>query len=92
MRARALDSTSFVLACDQAEPSTAGLVPVTGAAGGIGRSLVASPLGEVRAQLGAEPGLLIVDVDPEEVAAVRERLPVLRHAQEADERLRRANP
>lgn len=91
VRARALDCTSFVVACDQAEPSTAGLVPVTGAAGGIGRSLVASPLGEVRAQLGAEPGLLVVDVDAEEVAAVRERLPVLRHSQETDDHLRRTD-
>ncbi len=82
VRARALDSTSFVLACDQAEPGTAGLDPVAGAAGGIGRSTVASPLGEVRAQLGAEPGMLVVDVDPGEVTTVRERLPVLRHARE----------
>lgn len=92
VRARALDSTAFVVACDQAEPTTAGLVPVPGAAGGIGCSLVTSPLGEVRGRLGAEPGLLLVDLDPDEVVAVRERLPVLRHAQEAEARLRPAHP
>ena len=93
VRARALDSTSFVLACDQAEPSTAGLEPVAGAAGGIGRSTVASPLGEVRAQLGAGPGVLVVDVDPDEVATVRERVPVLRHGRDAPlDGLRRHHP
>ncbi|WP_380166814.1 carbon-nitrogen hydrolase family protein [Jannaschia sp. R86511] len=85
VRARALDSTSFLLACDQAEPRAAGLEPVDGAAGGIGRSTVVSPLGEVRERLGAAPGLLLADLDPEEVTAVRERLPVLRHARQARE-------
>ncbi|MFC3688626.1 nitrilase-related carbon-nitrogen hydrolase [Aquipuribacter hungaricus] len=80
VRARALDSTSWLLACDQAEPTTAGLEPVPGAAGGIGRSLAVSPLGEVRDRLGAAPGVLVVDVTTEEVAAARERLPVLQHA------------
>ena len=39
-----------------------------------------SPLGEVRGSLGAAPGVLVVDVDTDEVRQVRERLPVLRHA------------
>jgi deaminated glutathione amidase len=80
VRARALDCTSWVLACDQAEPSTAGLEPVRGAANGIGRSLVVSPLGEVRGRLDEAPGVLVVDIDVDEVRQVRERLPVLRHA------------
>jgi predicted amidohydrolase len=80
VRARALDSTSWVLACDQALPSAAGLEPVGRAPGGIGRSLVVSPLGEVVDRLGEEPGLLVVDVDADEVSRVRERLPVLQHA------------
>ena len=79
VRARALDSTSWVLACDQAEPMTAGLEPVRGAANGIGRSMVVSPLGEVRARLDASPGMLVADIDVDEVRQVREKLPVLQH-------------
>lgn len=80
VRARALDSTSWVLACDQAKPTTAGLEPMPGAATGIGRSLAVSPLGEVRHSLDASPGMLVVDIDADEVRQVRERLPVLQHA------------
>lgn len=79
VRARALDSTSVVAACDQAEPRSAGLEPHPRAPGGVGRSMVASPLGEMRDGLGDKPGLLMCDVDPAEVRAVRERLPVIRH-------------
>lgn len=82
VRARALDSTSWLLACDQAEPSTAGLEPLPGAAGGIGASLAVSPAGQVRARAGAAPEVLVVDVDTDEVTTVRQRLPVLRHARE----------
>ncbi|MGF1647818.1 MAG: carbon-nitrogen hydrolase family protein [Kineosporiaceae bacterium] len=80
VRARALDATAIVLACDQAEPRAAGVEPLPRAPQGVGHSMVASPLGELRDGLGPEPGLLVADVDPGEVAAVRERLPVLRHA------------
>ena len=80
VRARALDSTSWVLACDQADPNTAGLESIRGAANGIGRSMVVSPLGEVRARLDASPGMLVVDLDVDEVRQVREKLPVLQHA------------
>jgi predicted amidohydrolase len=80
VRARAADSTAVVAACDQAEPRSAGLVPVPRAPGGVGHSMVASPFGEMRDGLGDKPGLLMCDVDPSEVRAARERLPVLRHA------------
>lgn len=80
VRARALDSTSWLLACDQAEPGTAGLEPVRGSANGIGRSLIVSPLGEVQARLGDSPGLLVADIDVDEVLQVRERIPVLQHS------------
>ncbi|WP_336921102.1 carbon-nitrogen hydrolase family protein [Aquipuribacter sp. SD81] len=79
VRARALDATTVVVACDQAEPRAAGLEPVPGAANGIGRSCVVSPLGEVRDRLGAAPGVLLADLDVAEVRAVRARLPVLEH-------------
>lgn len=80
VRARALDGNSWLLACDQSDPTAAGLEPIRRAAARIGHSLVVSPLGDVRHRLGAAPGVLVVDLDMTEVDRVRERLPVLRHA------------
>lgn len=77
-RARALDSTSFVLACDQADPAALGL-PVGAAPTGVGHSLVASPFGEVIAGLGAAEGTLVVDLDLAEVARARAAIPVLQN-------------
>jgi predicted amidohydrolase len=76
-RARALDSTSWILACGQADPETVGRQPIGNAPSGIGHSLVVSPLGEIRARLGAEPGLLVADIDPDETRAARQKVPVL---------------
>ncbi|MFR9803570.1 carbon-nitrogen hydrolase family protein [Pseudonocardia sp. RS010] len=76
VRARALDSTAFVAACDQADPETVGR-PRGKAPTGIGASLVASPYGAVVAQLGEEPGLLVADLDLDEVDAARKAVPVL---------------
>ncbi|ANY09844.1 carbon-nitrogen hydrolase family protein [Pseudonocardia sp. HH130630-07] len=76
VRARALDTGSFVLACDQADPTTVGREHGK-APTGIGFSMVAGPLGEVVDTLGAEPGLLVTDVDPAAAAHVRTRIPVL---------------
>lgn len=70
VRARALDAGVFVAACDQADPTTVGL-PAGKAPTGIGASLVAGPYGQVLQQLGAEPGLLVVDVEPEEAGPAR---------------------
>jgi deaminated glutathione amidase len=76
VRARALDSTAFVAACDQADPTTvgreAGKAPT-----GIGASAVVGPLGTIQDQLGAEPGVLVADVDLEAVERARAAVPVL---------------
>jgi len=76
VRARALDSTAYVAACDQADPTTvgreAGKAPT-----GIGASAVVGPLGGIQAQLGAEPDLLVADLDLEAVDAARATVPVL---------------
>jgi predicted amidohydrolase len=77
VQARALDSTCFVAAVDQADPTTIGLPTRGSAPTGIGHSLVVSPGGQVVGSLGAEPGLLVVDIDVEEVDAVRRSIPVL---------------
>ena len=71
--ARAMDSTSFVVAVDQA----AGQGDRDGAPTGIGHSMVVDPSGQVLLELGEEPELAIVDIDPERVKAVREALPII---------------
>lgn len=72
VRARALDSTCWVVACGQADPGVPSKAPT-----GVGHSLVAAPDGSVLASAGADPELLVVDLDLELVAATRENIPVL---------------
>lgn len=76
-RARALDCTSIVVAAGQADPLTLGQPRRGTAPTGTGFSLAAGPSGEVLAELGAEPGLLVVDCDLRQVAEARRALPVL---------------
>lgn len=81
VRARALDSTSFVLACDQADPAARGGT-VGSAPTGVGHSMVVSPFGEVLARLGTAEDTLIVDLDLGQVAAARAAIPVLQNRRE----------
>lgn len=76
-RARALDSTTFIVAAAQGDPISIGLQPKGSAPTGIGGSVAVSPLGEVIGQLEAKPDLLVVDVDPQQAIDVRAELPVL---------------
>jgi len=94
-RARALDSTAYVVAAGQADPAAAGLGsraavlrrserseqfnPVLDgtAPTGVGHSAVISPRGEVLRSLGAETGLLVADLDLDEVTKTRATIPVL---------------
>lgn len=78
-RARALDSTAYVAACDQAEPAATEEMARSRAPLGVGHSLVCSPTGEIIDQLDATPGLLTVDIHTELVDAARKALPVLRN-------------
>lgn len=77
VRARALDSTTFIAACGQADPATVGIESRGGAPTGVGHSLVVGPDGQVLDRLGADPGLLIVEVDPAVIEETRRVLPVL---------------
>ena len=77
VRARALDSTSWVLACGQADPLSVGRKPSGKAPTGIGFSTVATPTGAVHAELGDAPDVLVTDIDPAVVDEVRASLPVL---------------
>ncbi|MCU1645769.1 MAG: Carbon-nitrogen hydrolase [Nocardia sp.] len=63
VRARALDSGSWVLGCDQADPGSTGVPVNPNAPTGIGRSLVVDPFGRVQGRLDTEPGLLVAEVD-----------------------------
>lgn len=77
VRARALDSTCWVVACGQADPTESGLAPHATAPSGIGYSMVAGPSGAVTAQLGAADDLLVTDLDLELVGTTRAAIPVL---------------
>lgn len=80
VRARALDSTAFVIACGQGDPETVGAGPAGTAPTGIGHSAVVTPLGKPLVTLGGKPELAVVDIDPAVVADVRAKLPVLANA------------
>jgi predicted amidohydrolase len=71
-RARATDAQAWLLACDQAWTPPVGTDPL-----GIGRSVLADPLGRITARLGNEPGQLLAAIDTDLVTAIRERVPVL---------------
>jgi predicted amidohydrolase len=77
VRARALDSTTFVAAVGQADPASIGVLLTGTAPTGIGHSMVVSPSGEIVGRLGASPGLLTVDVDLTDVERIRDAIPVL---------------
>lgn len=75
-RARGVDTTGFVAAVDQAYPGDE--IAEAGPTG-VGGSVVASPTGEVVAAAGADPQLLIHDVDLDIVSKVRDTVAVLRN-------------
>jgi deaminated glutathione amidase len=75
-RARALDSTSYVVAAGQADP---GEPLASSAPTGVGGSVVVSPFGKVVAAAAAEPELLVTDLDLDQVAKARETIAVLRN-------------
>ncbi|MCX2710585.1 carbon-nitrogen hydrolase family protein [Mycolicibacterium sp. J2] len=75
-RARAIDTTAVVAAVDQAYPGEeiAALGPT-----GVGGSLVASAVGEIVQAAGAEPQLVVTDIDLDAAARARETIAVLRN-------------
>jgi predicted amidohydrolase len=76
VRARALDSTSYVVAAGQADP---GEPLASSAPTGVGGSMVVSPFGTVLASAGSDPELLVTDLDLEQVTEARETIAVLRN-------------
>ena len=71
VRARALDSGCWVLACGQADPAATGTEVNPKAPTGIGYSLAADGFGRVVAAAGPAPETLLVDVDASVAAKAR---------------------
>ena len=78
-RARAIDMTGVVAAVGQAYPGDE--IAATGPTG-VGGSLVASAVGEVQTSAGADPQLLITDIDLAAAQKARETIAVLRNRSE----------
>lgn len=72
LAARAIEAQCFVIAAAQTGMHQIGRAT-------FGHSLVISPWGRIIAEAGTEPGVLMADMDPAEVAEVRARVPSLRH-------------
>lgn len=76
LRARAIETGCFVLAAAQTgtHPASSGRARST-----YGHSLAVSPWGEVLVDAGTAPGVSCLDLDIDEVATTRARLPSLQH-------------
>lgn len=70
LRARAIETGSFVLAAAQGGKHDSGRETY-------GHSLIINPWGEVLAEGGIDPALIVADLDLTEVAAARARIPAL---------------
>ena len=77
LRARAIETGSFVLAAAQGGRHASGRETY-------GHSLIVSPWGEVLAEAATEPGLVIADLDLALSGQARARIPSLNHDRAAD--------
>lgn len=69
LRARAIENQLFVAGCNRAGEDADGVFG--------GHSAVVDPMGQVLAEGGTEPGLIVAELDLDQVQAVRTRLPFL---------------
>jgi predicted amidohydrolase len=72
MRARAIENGCYVLAAAQGGKHENGRETY-------GHSLVVDPWGRIVAEGGIEPGVIMAEIDPAEVAAARGKVPSLQH-------------
>lgn len=72
LRARAIENGAFVIAPAQGGEHANGRKTY-------GHSLIVSPWGEVLAEAGTDPGLIVADIDPELSAEARAKVPSLQH-------------
>lgn len=71
-RARAIENACFVVAAAQGGRHANGRQTY-------GHSLILGPWGDILAEGGTDPGIIVAKIDPAEVAAARARIPALRH-------------
>jgi predicted amidohydrolase len=72
LRARAIENGCFVFAAAQGGTHDSGRET-------FGHTLVVDPWGQILAEGGTEPGVILADIDPAQVAAARARIPSLHH-------------
>jgi predicted amidohydrolase len=72
LRARAIETGCHVLAPAQCGTHAEGRQT-------FGHALIVDPWGRVLADAGEEPGFVLAEIDPAEVAAARAKIPALRH-------------
>src|SRR5581483_10220886 len=72
MRARAIGNASFVFAAAHGGKHANGRQT-------FGHSLIVDPWGRILAEGGTEPGVVMAEIDPSEVASARARIPSLQH-------------
>lgn len=75
LRARAIENGCFVFAAAQGGRHASGRTTY-------GHSIVISPWGDILAEAGTEPGVIIADIDGTEVDRVRARIPALDHTRD----------
>ena len=75
LRARAIETGSFVLAAAQGGTHDGGKSTY-------GHSLIISPWGEVLAEAATDPCVISAVIDPEASVLARQRIPALRHARD----------
>lgn len=72
LRARAIENGCFVFAAAQTGKHESGRETY-------GHSLIVDPWGEILAEGGTEPGVVLAKIDPAKVKAVRKNIPSLQH-------------
>jgi deaminated glutathione amidase len=72
LRARAIENGCFVFAAAQGGKHESGRET-------FGHSLIIDPWGRILAEGGTEPGVVMAEIDPAEVAAARAKIPSLHH-------------
>jgi predicted amidohydrolase len=75
LRARAIETGSFVLAAAQGGLHQCGKAT-------FGHSLIINPWGEILAEAGIDPGVIDAVIDPAESVAARQRIPALKNARD----------
>lgn len=73
IRARAIETGSFVVAAAQGGHHEDGRDT-------FGHSMIVDPWGKILAEAGTEPGFILADIDPEQSALIRGRIPALANA------------